>query len=965
MRQVFAFTRKELKSTFGSPLALIFIGAFLLATLFIFFWVEAFFVRGIADVRPLFKWMPILLIFLVSALTMRQWSEEERSGTLEMLLTLPISPIKLVFAKFLAVMAMVSLSLLLTLGLPITIDLMGNLDWGPVLGGYLAALLLAAAYSAIGLFISSRTSSQIVALILSVLLSGIFYLLGSSALQSFFRGGIDDLLRALGTGSRFESIERGVIDLRDLLYYLSLTGIFLALNVLSLDSKRWSKGKRTRAYRRNSRLGTILLALNLVLLNVWLFPLRGLRADITQDKRYSLSSSTKDLLDTLSEPLLIRAYISEQTHPLLAPLIPQVTDMLREYEIAGKGEVTADVVDPQKNPELEAEANQTYGIQPRPFQVSDRYQSSVVNAYFDILLRYGDQSEVISFNDLIEVVPSQTGNPDVQLRNLEYDLTRTIKKVVYGFQNADSLLASLDQPAKLTLFETPATLPTELAEGSSNIEKIAADLKEKSGGKLELSVIDPSTDPNYTPTRLKDELGIEAIPVSFFSTDGFYQHMLLQLGTGQQVIFPSNDVSETSIRTSIESAIQRLSPGFLRVIGIWTPPAPQPNQFGQQMPQLYQTQFLSDQLSRDYSVQTVDLSSGKVDSNIDILMVLAPQAMTEKERFAVDQFLMRGGSVIVAEGNYGITVDQTGGGLALQPLSGGLADLLLHYGITLEPSLVMDTQNAPFPVPVTRSVNGFQVQEIQALDYPFFVDVRPASMAKDNLVVSGLSSVTMNFASPISLSDELKDNATVLLSSSPNAWTRDTADIQPNFDAYPDLGFAVDTASQKSYPLAVAVTGKFSSYYSDHPSPFDQSFQTDAGDTTSADTPEASQTVLGTVKTSPEGTRLVVLGSSEFINDTLLQLSARLGEDRSLSNLQLMQNAVDWSVEDADLLSIRARGSFTRLLNPMTEQQETFWEVLNYLIAVIALIVLAALWQVRKRNTRPLITVPQTAGGEA
>jgi ABC-2 type transport system permease protein len=110
--------------------------------------VETFFARGIADVRPLFRWMPVLMILLVAALTMRQWSEEQRSGTLEVLLTLPVSPWQLVLGKFLAVLALVAVSLALTLFLPITVSLLGNLDWGPVIGGYLAAILLAGAYAA-------------------------------------------------------------------------------------------------------------------------------------------------------------------------------------------------------------------------------------------------------------------------------------------------------------------------------------------------------------------------------------------------------------------------------------------------------------------------------------------------------------------------------------------------------------------------------------------------------------------------------------------------------------------------------------------------------------------------------------------------------------------------------------------------------------------------------------------------
>ena len=100
---------------------------------------------------------------------------------------------------------------------------------------------------------------------------------------------------------------------------------------------------------------------------MWFYPLQGLRVDLTAQKEFTISQTTKDLVSNLQEPLLIRAYLSEKTHPLLTPLIPQIQDMLREYEIASKGRLTAEVVDPLKNPEIEQEANQTYGIRPTPF----------------------------------------------------------------------------------------------------------------------------------------------------------------------------------------------------------------------------------------------------------------------------------------------------------------------------------------------------------------------------------------------------------------------------------------------------------------------------------------------------------------------------------------------------------------------------------------------------------------------
>jgi ABC-2 type transport system permease protein len=227
--------QKEFTGFFSSPVAFIFFGAFLSVSLFVFFWVETFFARNIADVRPLFEWMPVLLVFLVAAVTMRMWAEERRSGTMEFLLTLPVSSLQLVLGKFLACLGLVAIALTLTLPLPITVSLLGPLDWGPVLGGYLAALFLAAAYTAIGLFISALSANQIVSLMVTVAVCGFFYLLGSDSLTALFGNLAAEYLKLLGAGSRFDSITRGVIDLRDLYFYLSLVGVFLTLHKAEIE----------------------------------------------------------------------------------------------------------------------------------------------------------------------------------------------------------------------------------------------------------------------------------------------------------------------------------------------------------------------------------------------------------------------------------------------------------------------------------------------------------------------------------------------------------------------------------------------------------------------------------------------------------------------------------------------------------------------------------------------------------
>ena len=963
MKQILAITRKELNGYFGSPMALIFIGVFLAATLFTFFWLDTFFARGIADVRSLFRWMPLLLIFLVAALTMRQWSYEAQSGTLEILLTLPVSRWQLVVGKFLAVLALVAITLLLTVSLPVTVNMLGNLDWGPVIGGYLAALLMASAYASLGLFISSRTRNEIVALILTVVVGGIFYLIGTRGVTEFTGESVGNILRALATGSRFESIERGVIDLRDLVYYLSLTVLFLALNVFSLDTKRWSQGISTTTYRRNASLAVSLLSINLILLNVWLYPLSVVRADLTEQHEYSLSPVTRDLLQNLQEPLLIRAYFSERTHPLLAPLVPRITDMLSEYKIAGNGQVKVEVIDPALNPDLEAEANQTYGIRPTPFQIAGRYEAAVVNAYFDILIRYGDQSEVLHFSDLIEVESYRDGQMDVKLRNLEYDLTRAIKRTVFGFQNLDSILAALPSPAKLTLFVTPDTLPVEIADAPATIQQVADDIAQSANGNFTFETINPD-DPSARLGRdaLLDGYNIQPFTVSLFDQSTDYLHMLLQVGDDTQVLFPSGDLSAATIRDGIEQALKRSSSGFLQVIGIWRPtigPDPMLAQFGQtQQPPFSTWDTLYQRLSQDYEVRALDLADGQVPPDIDVMLVIAPQGMADTQRYAIDQFLMRGGAVVVAGSNYRITVDPMSGLLSLTPITDGLQEMLGHYGVNVESSMVLDPQNEPFPIAVNREVGGFTVQELQSIDYPYFVDVRSSGMASGNAMISNLPAVTLNWTSPVHVDDAANAERDVitLLQSTDESWTSPDTNIQPDSEQYPEYGFPPGD-TRAAQPLAVSIIGSFSSFFAGKESPLNAPPAADAnGQAAAQPTPAAPST--GTIEQSPATARLVVIGSGDFLNDTVFNISSQLAPERYLNSLQFMQNAVDWAVEDLDLLTIRSRGTSSRVLEPLTTDEQSIWEFANYGFALVALVLIGLWWTSRRRAEQPIVLSP-------
>jgi len=240
MNRIRAVAGRELRSYFNSPIAYVFLLVFAGAALFTFFNVNTFFARGIADLRGLFDAIPLLMVLLVPALTMRLWAEERKQGTMELLLTLPARDHELVFGKFLASWALLATGLGLTIVLPITASTLGALDWGPVVGGYIGALLLGAAYLAVGQFVSATTENQILAFILALVVCLGLYGLGLDSFAGLFPDRTAALLRSLGTGSRFSSIARGVIDLRDLVYYLSLTGFFLAASVGALRARRWT-----------------------------------------------------------------------------------------------------------------------------------------------------------------------------------------------------------------------------------------------------------------------------------------------------------------------------------------------------------------------------------------------------------------------------------------------------------------------------------------------------------------------------------------------------------------------------------------------------------------------------------------------------------------------------------------------------------------------------------------------------
>ena len=938
---------KETTLFFSSPVAYLFLATFAAVTLFIFFWGETFFARNIADVRPLFEWMPILLIFLTSALTMRMWSEERRSGTLEHVLTQPIPIWKFVAGKFFACMVLLVIALLITLPLPITVSIIGDLDWGPVWSGYLATILLGAAYISVGLFVSARSDNQIVSLIIAVAVCGLLYLIGSPAITDFFGNQAGEWLRELGTGSRFTSITRGVIDIRDFYYYFSLIAVFLALNTFSLERERWATTGDKR-HHSNWRIATTLLIVNALAVNVWLGQINVLRLDTTQGKIYSISDATRNYLAQLQEPLLIRGYFSAKTHPLLAPLVPQLKDLIREFAVAGKGKVHVEFVDPMSSPQMEKEANQKYGIEPTPFQVANRYQSSVVNSYFNVLIKYGDQFQTLGFRDLIEVKSQSAGHIDVELRNPEYDITRALKKVLLAYQSGGNLFDTVKGDLNFTGYiSADSQLPKQLVEYKADIQKTLSDYEKQSNGRLKVKFVEPEANGGQVARQIMKDYGFKPMLASLVDPRQFYFY--LTLGQKKQIVrLPLGNFTASGFKQSLEAGIKRFATGFTKTVALVTP-SPSPNMNSRFNLGDAQYNQLKRFLGTDLKVKQEDLKNGKVDSDADVLMLASPKDLNTKQLFAIDQFLMRGGTVIAATSPF--TTSMTHNSLMLTRHSSGLGPWLAHYGIKLEPKLVLDPQNSAFPTPVTRNMGGYSFQEMRMLDYPYFPDIRGTGLNQNNPITSGLNDVTMAWASPIDIDKKLNADRKVtdLLQSSDKSWTSSSLNIMPQVG--PDgRSHYMPEGKQGKQLLGVIVQGRFDSYFAGKDSPLLASSTDDKK--SQADSQNNKDPIISSViQHSPGSARIILYSSNEFLSDQVTRLLGARNGSNYLDGLQLAANTLDWSVEDAGLLSIRSRGHFNRTLPPMKKQKEIFWESSNYVMAIV-LLVLLALWQGYQRRQR-------------
>ena len=420
VKNIKTLTLSEIVGYFVSPAAYVFVIIFLVLSGFFTFMMSNFFKADDASLGAFFFWHPWLYLILVPALGMHLWSDEKRMGTNELLFTLPVTLFECVISKFLAAWLFVALALILTFPIVGTVYYLGSPDTNTIVAGYLGSFLLAGAYLAIASFTSSISKSQVVSFIISVVICFFLILAGwpqvTDMLVQWAPRELIDVVASFSVWPHFQNMQRGVIDLRDILYFVSIIAYSLFLCALSLKNRKGTLF--------SSVVGAIVVAGIVIMINV-VFSAVTLRADVTENRIFTLSDGSKRIIAKIDKPVTIKFYCSRSTNQMPVQLknyATRVEDLLKEYVQNGNGNLYIEKFDP------------------KPF--SDAEDSAIMDGVAGQMLPAGDKiflGLAVSCGKKTATIPFLS---PMKENTLEYDITHAItevfktKKTVIGIMSA-------------------------------------------------------------------------------------------------------------------------------------------------------------------------------------------------------------------------------------------------------------------------------------------------------------------------------------------------------------------------------------------------------------------------------------------------------------------------------------------------------------------------------------------------
>ncbi len=411
IRRILTVARREVRSYFDQPTAYVLIVAFLGISLFLAF--RTMYAMSIASMRPLFDLLPVLFAIFIPAATMRSLAEERRSRTLEWVLAQPLSEAELVVGKFIGDWMFVMLALLGTLPTALGVLFLSQADGGIVIAQYIGAGLLAAQFVAIGLWASSFTRNQITSFIVAAAVSFALFLIGVPIVQIGLPPVLAGAVARLSVVTHFENVARGVVDLRDVLYFASTTALFLFMALGAVLRDRLSHG---RPEWQRLRVGVAVFATLVVMINLLGSYVRG-RIDLTAGNLYTLEQGTRDLLRNLDDIVQVKLFASSELPPELQLQLRDVRDLLADMRNASNGNLVVEDVNPDSDEQAEAEAS-ALGVYPVEFNVLRDDEFQVRRGYYGLAVVYADRNEVTP-------VIERTDDLEFRLASAIYNMTAT------------------------------------------------------------------------------------------------------------------------------------------------------------------------------------------------------------------------------------------------------------------------------------------------------------------------------------------------------------------------------------------------------------------------------------------------------------------------------------------------------------------------------------------------------------
>lgn len=382
--------RREFKNYFNTSIGYIFAIFYLMLTgFFFFYWPMHFWERGIVDMTDYFVLAIIMFSIFIPAISMRLWAEEIRTGTIETLLTFPLTDTEIILGKFFAATSYLAVILAASLTIPLSLPFIGSPSYSLIFSGYLVVFIMGAAYISLGLFLSSLVKNQINAFVMTLLAAFLLTFSGWQPISEALGDTLGSIAVYISLYGHFENMKAGILDLRDITYFISFIGIFIYLNHVILINLRSGTSNKSRTSK--AIIGLTITAIFLGNIFLSSFPLRY---DLTG--KYSFTDTTIKLVEQLQEPVVIEAFVSKNVPPKHIKTYTGIRNYIKE--LAGlSNKIKLNLYDPRGNKDLEKLAS-TYGIRPSRFKfdLMAMGQNKEEDLGYDgMVVRYGDKSELI------------------------------------------------------------------------------------------------------------------------------------------------------------------------------------------------------------------------------------------------------------------------------------------------------------------------------------------------------------------------------------------------------------------------------------------------------------------------------------------------------------------------------------------------------------------------------------------